>query len=322
MRRPTVVSTFSGCGGSSLGYKMAGFRVLLAVDFDDNSMETYRANFPGTRTFHGDIKDLSVRKLLEICGLEAGELDVLDGSPPCQGFSMQGKRRMADSRNRLFMEYVRLLRGTRPRAFVMENVSGMVKGKMRVVFTEIFRELKASGYWVSAAVLNSMRYGVPQARERIIFVGTRNDLKTEPTFPRPTSRPISVTRALEGCPVDEEMVLPEGFLSEVLPRLRQGESPARYHPKGHHFSTRRNKSDMPSFTISRTFGKTLSGIIHPTEPRFHTISELKRLSSFPDDFVFVGTFTEKWNRIGNTVPPLFMRAIAEHVRRTILERRG
>ena len=108
--------------------------------------------------------------------LKPGELDVLDGSPPCQGFSTAGKRRMDDGRNQLFREYVRLLRGLRPKVLVMENVSGMVKGKMKLIFAEIMRELKASGYKVSARLMNAMHFGVPQSRERMIFIGIREDL--------------------------------------------------------------------------------------------------------------------------------------------------
>ncbi len=126
--------------------------------------------------FHGNIAKLSVEECLRITGLQPGELDVLDGSPPCQGFSTAGKRKMNDGRNQLFREYVRLLRGLRPKILVMENVSGMVKGKMKLIFAEILRELKASGYHVSARLMNAMHYGVPQSRQRMIFIGVREDL--------------------------------------------------------------------------------------------------------------------------------------------------
>ena len=133
---PTVISTFAGCGGSSLGYSMAGFRELLAVEWDDNAVETFRLNFPEVPVYHGDIGALSVEQVLEMTGLKPGELDVFDGSPPCQGFSTAGKRQMDDPRNSLFKEFVRLLKGLQPRAFVMENVSGMVKGLMKLIFAE------------------------------------------------------------------------------------------------------------------------------------------------------------------------------------------
>jgi DNA (cytosine-5)-methyltransferase 1 len=173
---PTVISLFAGCGGSSLGYSMAGYRELLAVEWDDHAVETFKLNFPDVPVWHGDIAKLSVEECLRITGLKPGELDVLDGSPPCQGFSTAGKRKMDDGRNQLFREYVRLLRGLQPKVLVMENVSGMVKGKMKLIFADIMRELKASGYRVSARLMNAMYFGVPQSRERMIFIGVREDI--------------------------------------------------------------------------------------------------------------------------------------------------
>lgn len=172
---PTVISTFAGGGGSSLGYSMAGYNELLAVEWDDNAVETLRLNFPDLRIYHGDIAKLSVEQCLEMAQIEPGELDVFDGSPPCQGFSTAGKRILNDPRNQLFREYIRLLRGLRPKVFVMENVSGMVKGKMKLVFAEIMKELKASGYQVSARLMNAMYFNVPQSRQRMIFIGVRDD---------------------------------------------------------------------------------------------------------------------------------------------------
>jgi len=171
-----VISLFAGCGGWSLGYSMAGYRELLAVAWDDNAVETFKLNFLGVPVWHGDIAELSVEECLRIAEIKPGELDVLDGSPPCQGFSTAGKRKMDDGRNQLFREYVRLLRGLQPKVLVMENVSGVVKGKMKLIFAEIIRELKASGYRVTVRLMNAMYFGVPQSRERMIFVGIREDL--------------------------------------------------------------------------------------------------------------------------------------------------
>jgi len=173
---PTVISLFAGCGGSSLGYSMAGYRELLAVEWDDHAVATFKLNFPEVPVYHGNIAKLSVEECLRLAGIGPGELDVLDGSPPCQGFSTAGKRRMDDGRNTLFREYVRLLRGLRPKILIMENVSGMVKGKMKLIFAEILKELKESGYHVSARLMNAMYYGVPQSRQRMIFVGVREDI--------------------------------------------------------------------------------------------------------------------------------------------------
>lgn len=172
----TVGSTFSGCGGSSLGMKWAGGKVLFAIEWDANAVETYRLNHKGTPVLHRDIATVTVEELLTLTGLQPGELDVLEGSPPCQGFSTAGKRQIDDPRNSLFKEYVRLLRGLKPKVFVMENVSGMVKGDMKHVFAIIMRELKASDYQVKCQLMNTMYFGVPQSRERVIFIGVRNDI--------------------------------------------------------------------------------------------------------------------------------------------------
>ena len=185
--------TFAGGGGRSLGYSMAGYKELLAVEWDNNAVETFKLNFPDVPVYHGDIAKLSVAECLRLANIQPGELDLLDGSPPCQGFSTAGKRILDDPRNQLFKEYVRLLRGLRPKVFVMENVSGMVKGKMKLVFAEILRELKASGYKVSARLLNAMYFHVPQSRQRIIFIGVRDDLAIEPSHPKAESKPIAVS---------------------------------------------------------------------------------------------------------------------------------
>lgn len=173
---PTVISTFAGGGGSSLGYSMAGYQELLAVEWDNNAVATFKLNFPDVPVYHGDIAELSVEECMKLAGLsEPGELDLLDGSPPCQGVSTAGKRNLNDPRNQLFCEFVRLLRGLQPKVFVMENVSGLVKGKMKLIFAEIMRELKGSGYQVKCKKLNAMYFYVPQSRERLIFIGIRND---------------------------------------------------------------------------------------------------------------------------------------------------
>lgn len=134
--KPSVVSTFSGCGGSSCGYTKAGFKVKLAVEMDNHAVETYKLNFPDTPIYHGDIHNLTTQEVFDITGLSKYELDLFDGSPPCQGFSMTGKRDYCDSKNQLYHEYVRLLDGLQPKTFVMENVPGMVQGNMKLIFSE------------------------------------------------------------------------------------------------------------------------------------------------------------------------------------------
>ncbi len=129
-----VVSLFAGCGGSNLGYKLAGCEVLAAVERDPHTVATYKANHPATLLLDGDITTLNPQEIMTELQLNAGELDILDGSPPCQGFSLAGKRQVKDPRNRLFEEYVQFLNAFQPKAFVMENVPGLVTGKMRTIF--------------------------------------------------------------------------------------------------------------------------------------------------------------------------------------------
>ena len=193
---PMVVSVFAGCGGSSLGYSAAGYRELLAVEWDRRVCETFRVNFPGVPVHEGDIVKLSGTDALHLAKVKPGELDVLDGSPPCQGFSIAGKRRIGDVRNRLFEEYVRLLQAFQPKVFVMENVSGLVKGKMVLVFAEMTRMLKASGYRIRCKLLDAKWYGVPQSRKRLIWIGVRENLDMEPSHPIAQTWPMAMGDAL------------------------------------------------------------------------------------------------------------------------------
>jgi DNA (cytosine-5)-methyltransferase 1 len=310
---PTVISTFAGAGGSSLGYSMAGFRELLAVEWDDNAVQTFRLNFPGVPVYHGDIAKLSVEQVLEMTGLKPGELDVFDGSPPCQGFSTAGKRVMDDPRNQLFREYVRLLRGLKPKVFVMENVSGMVKGKMKLIFAEILRELKASGYKVSARLLNAMYFNVPQSRQRMIFIGVREDLGMEPSHPKAESQVFTVRLALSNIilsPVDLQETKLTPLYQKYWHETQPGESIGKLK------QNRRLHMDKPSKTLQK--GEGNGGVYHPSECRSLCEREMARLASFPDGFGFVGGKNNSKNRIGNCVPPLFMRSIARHVRANIL----
>lgn len=315
---PTVISTFAGCGGSSLGYSMAGYRELLAVEWDDNAVATFKLNFPDVPVYHGDIAKLTVEECMRLAGLTGpGQLDVLDGSPPCQGFSTAGKRDMSDDRNQLFREYVRLLRGLRPKVFVMENVSGMVKGKMKLIFAEIMRELKASGYVVSARLLNAMYFNVPQSRERMIFVGVRDDLGTAPSHPKAESRPRTVREALEGIEsLPGELPTKGTKIAECCNGMKRGETAADFYGKNWGFNLYRLAWNKPSPTFTK--GGGACGLIHPVLPRKCIAAEYQAVMSFPRPFAFRGRDDDARERLGNSVPPLFMRAIARHIRSEIL----
>lgn len=336
VRKPTVISLFAGCGGSSLGYKMAGFKELLAIDFDKNAVDTFRLNFSEVPIWNRDITTVSGKEILDFCKIRPKELDVLDGSPPCQGFSNAGKRNVNDSRNSLFKEYSRLINELQPKVFVMENVSGMVHSVMKGIFIEIIKELKSLGYVVRCKLLNSANYGVPQQRKRLFFIGVRKDLNKEPVYPIHSDKIITVREALVGVKNKTFQTQKTKEQSIIYPYIKQGEKALNTVPK--HLLSKyiprlvknkkitfgnlcsRIESNKPARTILKG-GCSFENAshIHPTENRIITIEEAKRLSSFPDDFKFIGQFGDQWSRIGNAVMPNQMRAIAETIKTKILE---
>ena len=288
---------------------MAGFRELLAVEWEQNAADTFRLNFPRVPLYHGDIAKLSVEECLRLAGVAPGELDVFDGSPPCQGFSTAGKREMGDSRNQLFREFVRLLSGLRPRAFVMENVSGMVKGDFKVVFAEILRTLKACGYRVKVRLLNAMFYGVPQSRERMIFVGVRDDLGVEASHPSGWSEPVTLRSALRCVrPPEPEADIARFAIGAEWHRMTVGAKSDKY------LSLVRPRLDAPCPTLTKGAGAaSRASVVHPLECRKFSSHESASIASFPAAFQWL-SWSSALERIGNSVPPLLMRSIARHVR--------
>jgi DNA (cytosine-5)-methyltransferase 1 len=356
----SAVSTFSGCGGSCLGYRMAGYRVLWASEFVPAARETYKANHPGSILDPRDIRQVKPGEILSAIGMKAGQLDLLDGSPPCASFSTAGKREAgwgkvkaySDTKQRtddLFFEYARILKGLRPKVFVAENVSGLVKGKAKGYFLEILAALKACGYRVKAKVLDAQWLGVPQMRQRLIFVGVRDDLKAEPAFPRPLAYRYSVRDAIPWI-VNVPTLLPgkiqgrrtadapcpaittSGDVGGSSERTVEAETNiSRYAIGrkwdeiglgGHAFyGTGMSRPDpsKPCVTITQRGGdNTAASVCHPTEKRKFSIAELKRICAFPDDFVLTGTYAQQWERLGRAVPPIMMRAIAETIRDQVL----
>ncbi len=313
---PTMVSTFAGGGGSSLGYSIAGYRETLAVEWNKHAAACLEANFPGLDIWRADIADLSVAEALDRAGVGEGELDLLDGSPPCQGFSIAGRRVIDDPRNQLFREYVRLLRGMRPKAFVMENVAGMVKGRMRLVFVEILKELKDSGYAVVAKKLNAKWFHVPQSRERMIFIGVRDDLANgmddDDAHPQPQSGDVTLRQATSGMG-DLRGPAIVGRTLRIAKATRQGEQfylgSERLGLGRRHFAYFRTNWDTTSKTIM-----SRARAAHPDADTWLSVDAIKRIQSMPDEFRVYGRPHSAWRVVGNAVPPLMARAVGAHVR--------
>jgi len=315
-RKPKVISLFAGGGGSSLGYKMAGYDELLAIDFDKNSCDTLKLNFDFP-IWEKNIYEVKGKDILDFCKIKKGDLDILDGSPPCQGFSMSGKRIITDTRNNLFLEYIRILKELSPKVFVMENVKGMVTGRMGGIFNKIIEMLNNCDYQVKCKLMNAVFYNVPQSRERLIFIGVRKDLNLEPSFPSPNKNFINIKTALQG--VNNKTFgkpLTPNFL-KLWKQLSIGECGNKYRGKNSYFNWFKVNSILPSRTVTK---KTTGCLLHWKEPRYFTIEECKRLCSFPDDYKLIGSYSSQWARLGNSVMPNFMKAIAENIKLNILDK--
>jgi len=325
-----VISTFSGGGGSCLGYKMAGGQILVANEFIPEAQDTYRKNFPETKLLTKDIRKLSGQDFLDLAGLKKFELDIFDGSPPCSGFSTAGigskgwgKVKAYSSTSQrvddLFFEYIRLLDEIKPKVFIAENVKGLTQGKARGYFKEIYNLLTSCGYNVKAKVINSYNYGVPQSRDRLILIGVRKDLELKPSYPQSQKDKYIVREALDNIEEGEKVFLYGYSLEKYWKETLVGSS----HPE--RFSLSRISPFKPCPTITQTMGtpkgkvKYAGNLTHWNECRYLTIPELKRIQSLPDDFILTGTFSEQWERIGRMVPPLMMKAVAENIYERILK---
>lgn len=196
-KQPTAISLFSGAGGMDIGFSQAGFRVLACVEIDSACCQTLEVNLPRyTTVVEKDVRDVSGDELLDICGLERGQVDCLFGGPPCQSFSLAGKRQgLDDERGQLVGEFIRLVHEIQPKSFVMENVKGMATWGGGAVLDYIEDRLanpdsdrQNSVYSVTHQVLNAANYGVPQIRNRIFIVGNRLD--KEFIWPTATHAPV------------------------------------------------------------------------------------------------------------------------------------
>ena len=231
-----VISLFAGGGGSSTGYRLSGGNVLCVNEFVEAARDTYRENYPYTKILSSDIKQLTGQDFLDATALEAGELDILDGSPPCSAFSVAGKLshstagkhsdgwgqtknysdgKMVENIEDLFFEFLRVAKEIQPKVIIGENVAGLTVGEAKQYFNKIQNTFEEIGYDVSAKVLDSRYFGVCQTRTRVFFIGIRNDitekigltfLNISSIFPTGSKDVIPLGQALEGLEYDEEEV--------------------------------------------------------------------------------------------------------------------
>ena len=343
----TGVSLFAGCGGFSLGFQSAGCDIRGFVEIDDALSAMYVMNFPSVRRLGSDITNIASGEIRQM-RQSLGSIDVLIGGPPCQGFSLSGKRDVDDNRNYLFLDYMRFLKVLRPKVAVIENVRLLTSMKSKdggLVQDDMICALRSHGYRARAFSVNACDYGVPQHRQRIFFLALRSDMRTELTFPAPEyGRSTSLFRKpvrtfADACsdleyiesgqatndPLHKAVKHPDHVI-RWLWDVRQGASahenklPELRPPSGYNTTYKRQVWNEPAATVQTTFGM-ISGCrnVHPIATRSLTIREAARLQSFPDSYMFTGLVGTIRTAIGNAVPPLLARAIAEHVRTSILD---
>lgn len=321
-----VISLFAGGGGSSTGYRMAGGRVLAINEFIPEAINTYKANWQDTIIIDKDIRLITAEQILNEVGKKEGELDILDGSPPCSAFSTAGKisknwgkeKKYSDTNQKnvedLFYEYMRILRGIRPKIFIAENVRGLAIGKSKGYLNEIIRGLRDSGYNVECKLLDAKWLGIPQQRARIIFIGVRSDLWKEnyngKLHPKPYPYTITAKQAFHGLEMTIQDKIDTDCTKYATNKLLKTLLIGQQHKI--RFSLFKLHPEKPSPCIMATAAKGSASVMH-WENRGLTISEVKRLMSVPDDYVITGTYKQKRERLGRMVAPFMMKAIAENI---------
>ncbi len=341
----SAIDLFCGAGGLSAGFQQAGFEVLVGNDFNESAGKTFSLNHPNAKFLPGSVQELSASKILAEAGIRRGELTCLIGGPPCQGFSVYNHQRgMHDERSHLFKDYLRLVGGLLPQWIVMENVTGLLSIESGAVVNLIARGLENLGYRVRWEILKAEEYGVPQERRRVVFIGTRTDC--EIAFPQKTHgvglKPfVTVKKAIgdlpelenggkivpkRGKPQNHDAPKLSSINLERMKHIPQGGSwrdiPFDLLPEG---MKRAKRSDHTkrygrmrwnglSCTVLTKCDIHWGAYIHPTQDRAISVREAARLQSFPDDFVFTGCMTDQFVQVGNSVPPLMARRIAEAIK--------
>lgn len=342
-KRYTVLDLFCGCGGLSKGFEMAGYEIVLGVDFNEPALKTYAYNHHGSKTLCGDLSAPETFDKIDSI-LDGRKIDVIIGGPPCQGFSLTGPRQFDDERNKLYLAMIETVRRYKPMAFLIENVPGMAtlyKGEVR---DEIVKRFTKMGYNVNNKILCSADYGVPQIRKRLFFVGLLNtDNRFE--FPEPYLKPeeyITCEQAIGDLPSLEHSLGDDVSEYEREPMTdyqiqMRGSCNVLYNHKSidHKQFVKDtialvpdggNYKDLPpgvgesrifhmawtrycSYKPSRTIDTGHRNNFHYKWNRCPTVRESARLQSFPDDFVFLGNKGQQDKQVGNAVPCLMAKAI-------------
>jgi DNA (cytosine-5)-methyltransferase 1 len=310
-----VLDLFCGCGGMSKGLEDAGLNIVAGIDIWDKAIDSYKQNFDHLSVCD-DISKLTPNSFSVKYNINNSDIDIIVGGPPCQGFSIAGKRDIKDPRNSLFMEYVKYLNYFNPKAFIMENVIGILsmKNTSKIKVIDIIMEELNKNYNCIICKLYASDFEVPQNRRRVIIIGIRKDLNIIPTEPTPILTkenriPVS-TIILPKDEVDVKNYLSEKALNGIKAKKENAKE------NGNGFGAQFLKMDKPSYTIPARYWKDGYDALvaySDTEVRRLTIIELKRIQSFPDDFVLVGNKKDQIMQIGNAVASRFAYHLGKHI---------
>jgi len=346
-KRWKAISLFAGAGGCSLGFKRAGINIIAAFENAEPAIATYNMNFGANLCQNVDLETCDFRQLRNGLGLQHGELDLIIGGPPCQGFTTAGNRFWNDPRNKLVQNYAQALEVFYPRWFMMENVEGILTTAKGTYVVECLKKVISLGYTVNLKKVYMQEYAVPQRRKRVIIVGNREGKAFD--FPEPVERASGsiyknssftlrdAIMDLEICDVpeiDHIRKQESGMQLERISTLRVGQSMKDLPEHLQHNSFRRRASrrvcdgtpsekrggapsglkrlsyDEPCLTITSA---SPSEFVHPTQDRMLTLRECARIQTFPDSFLFCGTEAQKILQIGNAIPPVFAEQMAKQI---------
>lgn len=314
-----TVSLFSGCGGMDLGFIWSGYQIIWANEIDSDATETYNNNI-SNHIVQGDINDIDITTI--------PECDVILGGFPCQDFSMIWKRKGLESeRGNLYKKFVEVVKTKQPKLFVAENVKGLLSANKGQAIKQIIKDFSDCGYDTNADLYNFANYGTPQLRERVLIIGIRKDISYCYKKPKPTHPPdkyVTSGEALIGVekvPYNNEHQNIKPRTQKILELIPEGgnfqsipiDSP--YYVKGmisHVY--RRLDRNKPSTTIIAAGGGGTWGY-HYEEPRPLTNRERARLFGYPDNFKFVGSISSVRKQIGNSVPPIGIKVIADELKK-------
>lgn len=344
-----ALDLFCGAGGLAQGFRDAGYRIIGGVDFDANAVRTFSHNFPESAVWLEDLSNPTLEYRTWLRNLQ-GEIDVVIGGPPCQGFSIAGKRLIDDPRNFLYKEFVKTVKLVGPRMVLLENVPTISSMQGGQVKNAIIEDLSRLGYQVSVATLNAADYGVPQARRRTFFVGSKS--QSEFDFPAPLSTKVTTFDALSDLPsldlsatgIEKNYLFSasnsfqklmrhgsrEVLNHELVRHTDKTKSIIRLVPDGGNYKdlpeelqgtrnvniawTRMN-SLRPCFTIDAGHNHHF----HYKENRVPSVRECARIQSFPDRFAFLGNRTSQYRQVGNAVPPLLTEKIALKMKELLIK---